>query len=106
MKFAHLSDLHIGSWRDERLRDVSMDVFLKSIEMCRQEQVDFILFAGDLFNTAFPAVDKLAIVARTLRELKDAGIPVYVIPGSHDFSPSGTTMIDVPLGLKSWIPGI
>src|SRR3989344_2811136 len=95
MKFAHLSDLHIGSWRDERLRDVSMTVFLKSIDMCRQEKVDFILFAGDLFNTAFPAADKLAIVARVLRELKEDGIPVYVIPGSHDFSPSGTTMIDV-----------
>ena len=95
MKFAHLSDLHIGSWRDERLRDVSMAVFLKSIGMCRQEHVDFILFAGDLFNTAFPAVDKLAIVARVLRELKEEGIPVYIIPGSHDFSPSGTTMIDV-----------
>jgi len=95
MKYAHLSDLHIGSWRDERLRDVSMQVFLKSIDMCRAEKVDFILFAGDLFNTALPAIDKLAIVARVLRELKDDGIPVYVIPGSHDFSPSGTTMIDV-----------
>ena len=95
MKFAHLSDLHIGSWRDERLRDVSMAVFLKAVEMCKEEKVDFILFAGDLFNTAFPAVDKLAIVARVLRELKEEGIPVYVIPGSHDFSPSGTTMIDV-----------
>lgn len=95
MKFAHLSDLHIGSWRDERLRDVSMSVFLKAIDMCRKEKVDFILFAGDLFNTAFPAVDKLAIVARVLRELKEEAIPVYVIPGSHDFSPSGTTMIDV-----------
>jgi DNA repair protein SbcD/Mre11 len=95
MKYAHLSDLHIGSWRDERMRDVSMQVFLKAIDMCITHKVDFILFAGDLFNTALPAVDKLAVVAKKLCELKDRNVPVYVIPGSHDFSPSGKTMIDV-----------
>ena len=30
-----------------------------------------------------------------LKELKDKGIPVYLIAGSHDFSPSGKTMLDV-----------
>ena len=95
MKFAHLSDLHIGSWRDPRMRDVSMQVFLQAMDMCVEEKVDFILFAGDLFNTALPAVDKLAIVAGKLKEVKDGGIPIYIIPGSHDFSASGKTMIDV-----------
>ena len=95
MKFAHLSDLHIGSWRDPKMRDVSMEVFLKAIDMCVEENVEFILFAGDLFNTALPAVDKLAIVAGKLKEVKDKNIPIYVIPGSHDFSASGKTMIDV-----------
>ncbi len=95
MKFAHLSDLHIGGWRDPRLRELSTAVFLAAMERCIAESVDFILFAGDLFNTALPAVDKLNMAAKKLKELKDRGIPVYVIPGSHDFSPSGKTMIDV-----------
>ena len=77
------------------MRDVSMQAFLTAMDRCVAQQVDFILFAGDLFNTALPAIDKLAIVAATLRELKDKGIPVYVIPGSHDYSASGKTMIDV-----------
>ena len=77
------------------MRDVSMQVFLQAIDMCVEEEVDFILFAGDLFNTALPAVDKLAIVAGKLKEVKDKGILLYVIPGSHDFSASGKTMIDV-----------
>src|SRR3989344_1576048 len=95
MRYAHLSDLHIGSWRDERMRNVSVSVFLKAMEMCVAEKVDFILFAGDLFNTALPAIEALAIVASKLRELKEMGIPVYIIPGSHDFSMSGKTMLDV-----------
>ena len=95
MKFAHLSDLHIGGWRDPRMRELSMQVFLAAMERCIAEGVDFILFAGDLFNTALPEVDKLDRAAKKLKELKDRGIPVYVIPGSHDFSPSGKTMIDV-----------
>ena len=30
-----------------------------------------------------------------LKKLKDNEIECYIIPGSHDFSPSGKTMIDV-----------
>ncbi|MBA3064689.1 hypothetical protein FP803_04595, partial [Candidatus Woesearchaeota archaeon] len=60
-----------------------------------EKQVDFVLIAGDLFNTALPGIDALKIVVTKLKELKDNNIPSYVIPGSHDFSPSGKTMIDV-----------
>ncbi|HLD33338.1 MAG TPA: DNA repair exonuclease, partial [Candidatus Nanoarchaeia archaeon] len=95
MKYAHLSDLHIGSWRDERMRNVSLAVFARAMEMCVEEKVDFILFAGDLFNTALPAIEALVLVAQKLRELKEMNIPVYIIPGSHDFSMSGKTMLDV-----------
>ena len=95
MKFAHLSDLHIGSWREPKLREANMRVFLKAMDMCVEEKVDFILFAGDLFNTSLPAIDKLNVVVKKLKKIMDLGIPVYVIPGSHDFSPSGKTMIDV-----------
>ena len=30
-----------------------------------------------------------------LKKLKDSEIPCYIIPGSHDYSPSGKTMLDV-----------
>ncbi len=95
MKYAHLADLHLGSWREEKMRDISTQTFLKAIDMCVDEQVDFILFAGDIFNTSLPAMDTLKIVTKKLKELQDRGIPLYVIAGSHDFSPSGKTMIDV-----------
>jgi len=95
MKFAHISDVHIGSWRDSKMRDISTNVFVKTVDMCIEMQVDFILISGDLFNTSLPTIDKLKIVVEKLQEVKKKGIAVYVIAGSHDFSPSGKTMLDV-----------
>ncbi len=95
MKYAHLADLHLDSWREPKMRDLSTKAFLTAIGQCIQSQVDFILFAGDIFNTSLPSLDTLKIVTKKLKEIKDQNIPLYVIAGSHDFSPSGKTMIDV-----------
>jgi exonuclease SbcD len=95
MKFAHMADCHIGAWREPKLREANLQAFFKAADMCIEEKVDFILISGDLFNTAFPGIDGLKEVVLKLRELKDSGIPVYIVPGSHDFSPSGKTMLDV-----------
>ena len=94
-KYAHLADLHLGSWKEDKMRDLSTKAFLTAIDRCISEKVDFILFAGDIFNTSLPSIDTLKIVTKKLKELKDREIPVYTIAGSHDFSPSGKTMIDV-----------
>ena len=95
MKFAHLADSHIGGWREPRMREANMASFIKAIERCLAERVDFILISGDLFNTSMPALDALKTTVQQLRKIKNRGIPVYVIPGSHDFSPSGKTILDV-----------
>lgn len=95
MKYAHLADLHLGSWREEKIRNLSTKAFLTAIDRCLQEKVDFVLFAGDIFNTSLPALDTLKIVTKKLKELQEHNIPVYAIAGSHDFSPSGKTMIEV-----------
>lgn len=94
-RYAHLADLHLGSWRDQKMRDLSTKAFLTAIDNCIQTKVDFILFAGDLFNTSLPSLDTLKIVTKKLKDLNEQQIPLYVIPGSHDFSPSGKTMLDV-----------
>ncbi len=95
MKYAHLADLHLGAWRDPKMRDFSTRAFLTAIDQCLAQEVDFILFAGDLFNTSLPSLDTLKIVTKKLKELQDKNIPLYAIAGSHDFSPSGKTIIDV-----------
>ncbi|MBW2995743.1 exonuclease SbcCD subunit D [Candidatus Woesearchaeota archaeon] len=95
LKFAHLADCHIGSWRDPKLKDIPVKAFIKAMDLCISKQVDFILLSGDLFNTSLPSVDSLKETVIKLKELKDKKIPLYLIAGSHDFSPSGKTMLDV-----------
>lgn len=95
MKFAHLADIHLGAWRDSRLSALSTNAFIQAIDRCITEHVDFIIIAGDLFHTSIPQIDHLKLAVKKLRQAKNAGIPVYIIAGSHDYSPSGKTMIDV-----------
>lgn len=95
MKFAHLSDCHIGGWREDTLRDINLKSFEKAIDICTEQHVGFVIIAGDLFDTALPSIDILKQTAKILNKLKEYDIPIYVIPGSHDFSASGKTMLDV-----------
>jgi exonuclease SbcD len=95
MKFAHLADVHIGAWRDPLLADLPDLAFEQAVRKSLAEGVSFILIAGDLFHTALPAIDRLKATVRTLQLAKEKGVPVYVIPGSHDFSPSGKSMLHV-----------
>ena len=95
MKFAHMADCHIGGWRDDKLNDVTIQVFRDAIDICIKEHVAFILISGDLFDTALPNIDLIKEVASVLEKVKRNNIEVYIIPGSHDFSPSGKTFLDV-----------
>ena len=95
MKFAHFADVHIGSWRDPRLAMVSTEAFVRAIDVCYEKNVDFILISGDFFNTSLPSIDSLKASVSKLKEIKDRGILVYIIAGSHDFSPTGKTMLGV-----------
>jgi exonuclease SbcD len=95
MKFSHMADCHVGSYRDERMKALSIQAFQTAIDESLQRSVDFILISGDLFNTSLPAIDALKAVTQKLKKVAEEKIPVYIIAGSHDFSPSGKTMLDV-----------
>jgi DNA repair protein SbcD/Mre11 len=96
MKFAHFSDVHLGSWSSSpELREFSVKAFKKAINISIKEKVDFVLIAGDLYDTPLPSYDVIASSATILKKCKDAGIRVYVVPGSHDYSPSEKTFITV-----------
>lgn len=95
MRFAHFADVHIGSWRDPRMNDITIRAFSKAIDICLEKNVDFILISGDFFNTSFPSIERLKETVTKLKQIKDNNIPMYVIAGSHDYSPTGKTMLDV-----------
>nr|MBI4156997.1 DNA repair exonuclease [Candidatus Woesearchaeota archaeon] len=95
MKFAHLADCHIGGWREEKLKDLTIQAFSNAVDKIIEENVGFVIIAGDLFNTALPNIDLIKEAADILRRFKEKEIEVYLVPGSHDYSYSGKTMLDV-----------
>jgi hypothetical protein len=94
-RFAHIADAHIGAWREDVLAEINMEAFRQTMERCKEKQVDFIVISGDLFDGNLPDLEEVNEAARILRDVRDAGIPIYVTYGSHDFSPTSTSIIDV-----------
>ena len=93
IKFAHLSDCHLGAWRNEVLNQMGYEAFEQTITTIIREEVDFVIISGDLFDISNPKVDVVDLAVRELKKLRDKNIPVYGIMGSHDFSPSDNSMI-------------
>ena len=95
VKFAHLADCHLGGWRQEELQNLNFRTFQAIVARSIQERVEFMLISGDLFDSAYPAIEILKETFSEFKKLHDAKIPVYLIAGSHDFSASGKTFLDV-----------
>ena len=95
VKFAHISDVHLGGWKQKPLQDLNFQSFRKAVDVCIQKKLDFVLIAGDLFDSAYPPIEVLKETFREFRNLKEAKIPCFIIAGSHDYSVSGKTFLDV-----------
>lgn len=95
MRFAHISDVHLGGWKQKPLQDLNFQSFQKTISICIEQKLDFILIAGDLFDSAYPPIEVLKDTFGEFKRLKDAKIPCFIIAGSHDYSVSGKTFLDV-----------
>lgn len=94
-KFAHITDCHLGSWRNPKLRDLNLQAFEKSISISIKEQVDFILITGDFFDVNIPQLAPVKRAVEVLKQARDSGIAVYMIYGSHDFNTANISMIDI-----------
>jgi DNA repair protein SbcD/Mre11 len=94
-KFAHMSDIHLGAHREPALRELERKCFAEAMDMCVREAVDFVLISGDLFHSGIPDLSVVNDAVRKMRELRDARIPIYAIYGSHDYTPTGTSVIDI-----------
>lgn len=95
VRFAHISDVHLGGWRQQPMQDLNFESFRKAVEVCINSRLDFILFAGDIFDSAYPPIEILKETFAEFKKLKEARIPCYIIAGSHDYSVSGKTFLDV-----------
>jgi len=95
LRFAHLSDIHLGFQKSKALQDIERQVFEKALDECVSLKVDFILIPGDLFHINIPEMRVQKFTFSKFRQVYDAGIPVYVVYGSHDFSPVANSVIDL-----------
>jgi len=95
LKFAHLSDVHLGFQKHESLQKIEQQVFEKILDECITRKVDFILIPGDLFHVNIPEMRVQKFAFAKFRAVHDAGIPIYVVYGSHDFSPVSNSVIDL-----------
>lgn len=94
-KFAHMSDIHIGAFRQPELRRLLLEAFEKAIDRCVSERVSFVILAGDIFDSNIPDLASVRRAAEKMKQAIDSGIRFYAIYGSHDFSPNYSSIVDV-----------
>jgi DNA repair protein SbcD/Mre11 len=88
MRILHTSDWHVGKVLKGRDRHDEHTAVLRSIvTTAREQDVDVVLVAGDLFETAAPTARSQSLVMRTLLALRGDGRHVVVIAGNHDNQP-------------------
>ena len=85
MKFAHISDLHLG----KRIHQFSMIedqkyILEKIVEIVKEEKVDGILLAGDIYDKIYPSAEAVALFDSFLVHLAKEEIRIFVISGNHD----------------------
>jgi len=95
VKFAHISDIHLGGWRQKPMQDLNFQSFRNAVDICIKQKLDFILISGDLFDSAYPPIEILKETFGEFRRLKEAKLQCYIIAGSHDYSVSGKTFLEV-----------
>ncbi|MEX2016914.1 MAG: metallophosphoesterase [Candidatus Pacearchaeota archaeon] len=95
VNFAHISDVHLGGWKQQPMQELNFLAFRKAIDISIARKVEFVLISGDLFDSAYPPIEILKETFAEFRKLKDAKIPCFLIAGSHDYSVSGKTFLDV-----------
>ncbi|MFC1894881.1 exonuclease SbcCD subunit D [Candidatus Dependentiae bacterium] len=93
IKFFHTADLHFGvekygkidskTGMNSRLLDFKKN-FEYCIELAIKEKIDFFLFCGDAYKTAFPTPTQQKTLMQLLFKLRQANIPIVAVVGNHD----------------------
>ncbi|MBQ7097141.1 MAG: DNA repair exonuclease [Clostridia bacterium] len=84
IKFLHTGDLHIGASRTgvKGGRTEIINTFFRIINLCKTENVDFLLISGDLFDRPFVDADTASEIIGAMSQIPDTVIAIS--PGNHD----------------------
>lgn len=85
MRLLHTSDWHVGKTIRGRSRHVEHEAVLGEIvSISESQEVDVVIVAGDLFESAAPTPESEGLVYETLLRLAKHADHVVVIAGNHD----------------------
>ncbi|MFZ0217801.1 MAG: exonuclease SbcCD subunit D [Candidatus Dormiibacterota bacterium] len=85
MRFLHTADWHVGKTLKGHSRlDEQEQVLREIVRVAREQELDAVLVAGDLYDSAAPSAPAQKLVVRTLMALAGTGTEVVVIAGNHD----------------------
>ncbi|MFP4446891.1 MAG: exonuclease SbcCD subunit D, partial [Desulfosudaceae bacterium] len=103
--FIHAADLHLdtpfkgltGVDPDlaETLKKATFQAFDNIVSACLEEAVDFLLIAGDIFDSETRSLGAQLKFFEGLRRLARAEIPVFFVGGNHD--PAGSWLRELEL---------
>ncbi|MGM0501445.1 MAG: metallophosphoesterase family protein [Bacillota bacterium] len=93
--FIHTADVHLGSTiqlleesiseqEKELLAEANFNAFANLTNIAIEQEVDFILVAGDLYDQEQRSIKANQFFNQQCRKLKDNGISIYIIAGNHD----------------------
>lgn len=85
MRFAHISDLHIG----KRVNEFSMleeqrHILSRIVQIIQEKSVDAVLIAGDIYDKTVPSAEAVALCDGFITQLAALKKPVFIISGNHD----------------------
>jgi len=91
--FVHAADFHLGysQYGLETRREDFDRAFQELVDRTIELKPDFMIIAGDLFNHARPSNNTLENAITNFSRLREAGIPVLTVDGSHDSAPNVVT---------------
>jgi DNA repair protein SbcD/Mre11 len=90
LRLLHTADVHLGApfgflgRRGREQRDQLKATFSRVVDLALTSQVDVLLIAGDLFDSAYPHQGLVGEVTYQLRRLDGEGIWTLITPGTHD----------------------
>ena len=106
MRFIHAADIHLDSplsglaaYPDApaaQLRNATRDAFCELVNRAIEEQVDFMVIAGDLYDGSWRDHNTGIFFCREMGRLRRAGIAVFVLFGNHDAESEMTRKLELP----------
>ncbi|WP_431220102.1 exonuclease SbcCD subunit D [Leifsonia xyli] len=85
MKVLHTSDWHIGrSFHAHSTTAALATVFDALVAKVEEQNIEVVIVAGDVFDSATPSAGSFTLLERTLIRLREAGAAVILTSGNHD----------------------